>query len=72
MQAGERVLIVDTDEQGSCADWARFRGLPDPTVAFMSSSFPGTLADIMADAAAKTYSMVFIDTAGSDSRQPAA
>jgi chromosome partitioning protein len=67
VQAGERVMIVDTDDQGSCADWARSRCLPDPTVAFMPSSFKGTLADILADAEAQAYSMVFIDTAGSDS-----
>ena len=58
MHAGERVLIVDADEQGSCITWATVRDEPTPVVECVAPT----------DVAARlrtpgTYTLAIVDTA---------
>jgi chromosome partitioning protein len=66
MQAGEKVLAIDIDEQGTLAGWAQIRKQPAPAVAHIGVRDRARLPEILEGAAA-TYSLVIIDTPGRDS-----
>lgn len=62
--SGLRVLLVDTDKQGSCLDWARLRGARqglDVLEACLER-----LAEVVAYASREDYDLVIVDTAGHD------
>jgi chromosome partitioning protein len=57
--AHKRVLLIDTDPQGTALEWSKTRGSPEPTV---KPARPGDLAQAIKTAADK-YNLVIVDTA---------
>jgi len=57
--AGERVVLVDTDPQGSATAWARARGEDAPVIVAANSS---QLNDVMAASRHDGMTLVIIDT----------
>jgi chromosome partitioning protein len=66
VEAGEKVLAVDFDKQGTVADWASTRAGKAPAVAVLSKGDSGRLAELL-EAARAAYDVVIIDTPGEDS-----
>jgi chromosome partitioning protein len=66
VEAGETVIILDLDEQGTVAEWANVREKPEPTVAHVPPAQAARLPEAL-KAAAKKYTVAFIDTPGQDS-----
>ncbi|WP_020592828.1 AAA family ATPase [Kiloniella laminariae] len=62
---GARVVIIDTDQQKSCMEWAEERELPNLDV--VSHLSEDTLFDLV-EKLEKSYDVILIDTAGYDSR----
>ena len=58
-RAGFRVALVDTDPQGSAAQWGRLRDTEDVLVAAVPA---GDLARCMRDASGDGYDIVVVDT----------
>lgn len=58
-KAGERVVLVDTDPQGSATAWARARGQDAPVIVAATSS---QLSDVMAASSNDGMTLVIIDT----------
>ena len=66
MQVGETVLALDLDEQGTLAGWAGIRNGPAPAVARLPKHETARLPELL-KAAGQTYTLVIIDTPGTDS-----
>jgi chromosome partitioning protein len=66
MQAGETVLAIDLDEQGTLARWAEIRNDPAPAVARLPKHESARLPELLKKAA-ETYTLAIIDTPGTDS-----
>jgi chromosome partitioning protein len=64
--AGEKVLALDLDSQGTLAAWAALRAADAPSVAQLPSRESGQLAAVLA-AARETYTVAVLDTPGADS-----
>lgn len=62
---GARVLIIDTDPQASCLEWAREQDIPG--VDTLGHLDEDTLFDVL-DKLDSEYDCILIDTAGFDSR----
>jgi len=58
-KAGERVVLVDTDPQGSATAWARARGEDAPVIVAATSS---QLSDVMTAARNDGMTLVILDT----------
>lgn len=65
-QAGEKVLALDLDPQGTLAAWAGIRQKGGPDVAQLPANQTGNLSAVLAKATER-YSVAFLDTAGADS-----
>jgi chromosome partitioning protein len=65
MQAGEKVLALDLDPQGTVVAWANLRQQSEPAVADMAGK-SNLLADVLQQAA-RSYTVAVLDTAGADS-----
>ena len=65
VQAGEKVFALDLDPQGTLAAWAHIRQQAAPSVAQLPPNQTATLPQVLA-AAAKTYTVAILDTAGAD------
>ena len=65
-EAGESVLAVDFDKQGTVADWSATRGGKAPVVAALEKGNSALLPQLI-EAARGTYSLIIIDTPGEDS-----
>jgi chromosome partitioning protein len=63
MQAGETVIGIDTDPQGTMAAWAAARAAQTPAIAHIDGA---NLGPLLAGARDR-YSVAIIDTAGTDS-----
>lgn len=59
-EAGERVVVVDTDPQASATAWATARQAETPAVVTVS---PGQVADVLAAAREDEMTLAVIDTA---------
>ena len=59
-ESGERVAIVDTDQQGSATAWVKIREAPSPTIA---SGAPAELSRIRQLAEEEDYTLLVVDTA---------
>jgi chromosome partitioning protein len=65
-QAGEKVLALDLDPQGTLSEWAKLRREAAPNVARLPAGQTADLAALLASARAN-YSLVIVDTPGADS-----
>jgi chromosome partitioning protein len=65
MQAGETVLALDLDDQGTLAGWAEIRNCPAPAVARLPKHESARLPELLKGAAG-SYSLAIIDTPGTD------
>jgi chromosome partitioning protein len=65
-EAGENVLVLDLDDQGTTADWGKTRAAPAPAVAALRRADAARLPALLETASA-TYSVVILDTPGEDS-----
>ncbi len=59
-EMGERVAIVDTDQQGSATAWVKIREAPSPMIA---SAAPAELSRIRGLAKEEDYTLLVVDTA---------
>jgi chromosome partitioning protein len=66
MQAGETVIGIDTDQQGTLAAWAASRSVTTPAIAHIGPREIANLGPLLASARDR-YSIAIIDTAGTDS-----
>jgi chromosome partitioning protein len=66
MQAGETVIGIDTDQQGTMAAWAASRSAATPAIAHIGPREIANLGPLLASARDR-YSIAIIDTAGTDS-----
>jgi chromosome partitioning protein len=66
MQAGETVIGIDTDQQGTLAHGRRGRSAATPAVAHIGPREIANLGPLLASASDR-YSIAIIDTAGTDS-----
>ena len=66
MQAGEKVLAVDLDEQGTLAGWAEIRKGVAPAVARLPKHESARLPELLKKAA-DSYTLAILDTPGTDS-----
>lgn len=64
-QAGEKVLALDLDPQGTLAAWAQIRQQESPAVAQLPPHQTAALPDVLKTAKV-TYTLAIIDTAGAD------
>jgi chromosome partitioning protein len=64
-EAGENVLALDLDPQGTLTAWATIRKTQPPAVASLPPNQTANLPAIL-DEARKRYSVAIIDTAGAD------
>jgi chromosome partitioning protein len=65
MEDGERVFIIETDPQGTISYWSSRRSNPEPAVERITNRF--RLERALHDLKQKGYTLVIIDTPGSDS-----
>ena len=65
MEDGERVSILETDPQGTISYWSSRRSNPEPAVERITNRF--RLERALRDLKQKGYTLVIIDTPGSDS-----
>jgi chromosome partitioning protein len=65
-QAGEKVIALDLDPQGTLAAWAHIRQQPTPSVAQLPARETGRLTELLATAA-KSFTVALVDTPGADS-----
>ena len=65
MEDGERVSILETDPQGTISYWRSRRSNPEPAVERITNPF--RLESALRDLKQKGYTLVIIDTPGSDS-----
>lgn len=65
MEDGERVFILETDPQGTISYWSSRRSNPEPAVERITNQF--RLERALRDLKQKGYTLVIIDTPGSDS-----
>ena len=65
IEDGERVSILETDPQGTISYWSWRRNNPEPAVERITSQF--RLESALRDLKQKRYTLVIIDTPGSDS-----
>ena len=65
MEAGERVLGLDLDPQGTLAAWGQMREAQAPAVAHLPPRETGRLGDVLREAA-KTFTLAILDTPGAD------
>jgi chromosome partitioning protein len=65
-QAGEKVIALDLDAQGTLTAWAHIRQQPTPSVAQLPARESARLAELLATAA-KSYTVALVDTPGADS-----
>ena len=65
MQAGETVLALDLDPQGTLAAWAQMRESSTPSVAHLPPRETARLAEVLKEAASK-FTLAILDTAGAD------
>jgi cellulose biosynthesis protein BcsQ len=66
VQAGEKVIAFDLDQQGTLTAWAHIRQQPAPAIAQLPARESGRLAEVLATAA-KSYTVALVDTPGADS-----
>jgi chromosome partitioning protein len=59
LRAGERVLILDADPQGSCVTWASLRDREEPHVERIE---PADVAARLEQASSEGYSLALVDT----------
>jgi chromosome partitioning protein len=64
MQAGERVWLLDTDRQGTVANWRGRRSFPQPTVERVADGYE--LERSMRRLAAKGCTLAIVDTPGTN------
>jgi chromosome partitioning protein len=67
-QAGQKVIALDLDPQGTLTAWAHIRqslDIAEPAVAQVPQQQSAALKDVLASAAG-TYSLAILDTAGAD------
>lgn len=64
MEDGERVSILETDPQGTITYWSSRRGNPEPAVERITNLY--RLERALRDLKQKGYTLVIIDTPGSD------
>lgn len=64
-EAGEQVLALDLDPQGTLTAWANIRKTQPPTVASLPANQTASLPAILQEAT-RRYSVAIIDTAGAD------
>jgi len=65
-QAGEKVLALDLDQQGTLSEWAKLRQTDAPAVAQLPSGETRQLATVL-DAARQSYTVALLDLPGADS-----
>src|SRR6516164_9351401 len=65
MQAGESVLGIDCDPQGTLAAWATLRSADSPAIAHLGSRESGRLGELLT-AAGEKFTTIIIDTPGAD------
>jgi chromosome partitioning protein len=61
-QAGERVLVLDTDPQKSALEWGEVRDR-EPFVRYVATDAPTAVSEALKTARSEAYSVVFVDTA---------
>ncbi|MCW6511307.1 nucleotide-binding protein [Lichenifustis flavocetrariae] len=66
MQAGESVIALDLDPQGTLAAWAGMREADEPSIAQLPPRETARLADVLKEAG-KKFTLAILDTAGADS-----
>jgi chromosome partitioning protein len=66
MQAGEKVLALDLDPQGTLVAWAQMREASAPSVANLPAREIARLADVLKEAA-QQFTVAILDTPGADS-----
>ena len=65
MEAGETVLALDMDPQGTLAAWAEMRDGNTPSVAQLPPRETARLGDVLKEASRK-FTLTILDTAGAD------
>jgi chromosome partitioning protein len=65
-EAGERVLALDLDPQGSLAAWGKMRKSDGPHVEKVPASKLASLAETLKGLGSQGFSLVILDTAGAD------
>ena len=66
-QAGERVIALDLDPQGTLTAWAKMRDAEEPSVGALPPGQTAQLQGLLKGAKSKGYTVAIIDTAGRDS-----
>jgi chromosome partitioning protein len=66
-EAGERVVALDLDPQGSLANWGDSRTAETPAVDRVAAGQVQNLSEILAALAKKRFTVAFLDTAGIES-----
>lgn len=66
VEAGQKVLVLDLDEQTTSAEWAESRETDAPSVAAVPKTESARLGELIATAR-QTYSVIILDTPGEDS-----
>jgi chromosome partitioning protein len=64
MQDGERVFVLDTDRQGTLANWGARRAAPEPGVEHVSDGY--MLDRLLRGLRRNGYTLAIIDTAGNN------
>ncbi|MGA2126890.1 MAG: ParA family protein, partial [Xanthobacteraceae bacterium] len=70
MQAGERVFLLDTDRQGTVANWTTRRSNPEPGNEHVADGYG--LDRTVSELARDGYTLAIIDTPGSNDSSTAA
>jgi chromosome partitioning protein len=65
-EAGENVLLVDLDDQGTTAEWGKMRTGAAPAVAALPKADSARLPALL-ETASSAYSVAILDTPGEDS-----